>query len=164
MQEPQDQEELRLARALRQDAKRSMPAFSPELHRRVLEHLGSKRRSRWRTRQSLGWAAAVLIAAAGVWSFRVNREPLNRNCDIAIPSVAKLPEQFMTAADAALWKKVNAEPFAYLDQDADRFGDFVLKHLMISTTIPATLEKRTAVSLMPPVGVPSPQRGRRTHS
>ena len=129
-----------VAAALRAEADALTPAFSPELHNRVMARLetqkpeaatlaaGDRFRPQWRW-PAVGVAAAIALAA-GVWAVKMSTKS-----PVQSPEIVKVPPKEVPSLppvkpllDVAQ-KKMDEGKYAYLDRDARRFAGFVLSQL-----------------------------------
>lgn len=119
-----DPEEQCLAEALRREAETAAPAFSPELHRRIVAGLVPRKPRRWHC--PVGLAAAALLAV-GVWEW--TSKTAAPMAESRVPSVARLPERMAEGVGRALDVPQGAGHASHLDYDVARLGRFVLRHV-----------------------------------
>jgi hypothetical protein len=137
MQDYDSDNEKQLAQRLRDEAPRE--TFSPLLHARIMQRIDTERMQP-RRRSEYAWGmigragvavAAVALVAIAVWRVAWYQPAPKMTVQQDIPAVDLLIVDLAASAGTGAQKQLGNFQMAYLDEDAQKFGAFVLDRLEV---------------------------------
>lgn len=130
--QPPNNPQAWLEEQLRREAALDRPEFSPLLHARIMAALPTQQAPARRHATAWSALAATILLAIGLWAWRPGiqtRPPTSPPLAVVPPRLPDLPSLMPPQRRQQLEQELWESRLAYLDQDAQRLGRFLLDQL-----------------------------------